>query len=349
MMIKLPTLLALSLSIATLHAGISSAADSPQSSPRQYPQQLTPGIPADWDKNVDKRHVANFAIKFKDEVSPLHTVGMFVMPGQTVDLETLFERRAANYRLYFSAGKATQTNRNRWQWQAPTQPGLVKIIVSEEPLDDTRYGEDHVINTFVMVPHTAVKKGVLEGYRIGQYPKKPLRGNRKYLPPTGFIRVTKENENTLISPHFRLKQFLCKQADGYPKFVVLQERLLLKLERIIDKAKAEGFPVDTLHIMSGYRTPFYNKKIGNVQYSRHQWGGAADIFIDVKPRNGRMDDLNKDGNITLADARVMYQWVIALSKNQWYAPFIGGMGLYDANTRRGPFIHVDVRGSLARW
>jgi len=315
----------------------------------RYPQKLTPGIPADWDKNVDKRHVANFAVKFKDEVSPLHTVGMFVLPGETVDLETLFERRNADYRLYFSAGTAKQTKRNRWQWQAPNKPGAVKLIISEQPIDESRYGEDHIINTFVMVPSNQIKNERLEGYRIGTYPTEPLRGNPKYLPPKGFIRVTKANEDTLISPHFRLKQFLCKQAGGYPKFIVLQERLLLKLERIVDKAKAEGFPIDTLHIMSGYRTPFYNQQIGNVKYSRHQWGGAADIFIDLNPRNGRMDDLNADGKTDVADARVIYQWITEMTKNQWYAPFIGGMGLYAANTRRGAFIHVDVRGSLARW
>ena len=41
-----------------------------------------------------------------------------------------------------------------------------------------------------------------------------------------------------------------------------------------------GFHVDTLHVMSAYRTPYYNHAIGDVLYSMHQCGSAADIFID---------------------------------------------------------------------
>jgi acetyl-CoA carboxylase carboxyltransferase component len=53
-----------------------------------------------------------------------------------------------------------------------------------------------------------------------------------------------------------------------------------------------GRTVERFVVMSGYRTPFYNAAIGNVPYSRHVWGGAADIYIDDAPRDGEMDDLN---------------------------------------------------------
>ena len=52
--------------------------------------------------------------------------------------------------------------------------------------------------------------------------------------------------------------------------------------------------------MSGYRPPF--SAIGNVQYSRHVWGGAADFYIDQSPKDGVMDDLNKDGVVNREDA-----------------------------------------------
>ena len=48
------------------------------------------------------------------------------------------------------------------------------------------------------------------GYRIGAYPAKPLKGDAQYVPPPGFIEVTKENQDTKVSPHFVLKQFLGK-------------------------------------------------------------------------------------------------------------------------------------------
>ena len=56
-----------------------------------------------------------------------------------------------------------------------------------------------------------------------------------------------------LSPHFTLGQFVCKQAGGYPKYVVLRERLLLKLERLLEAVNAKGHAAETFHVMSGYR------------------------------------------------------------------------------------------------
>ena len=48
--------------------------------------------------------------------------------------------------------------------------------------------------------------------------------------------------------------------------------------------------------MSGYRTPFYNRSIGNqTRFSRHVYGDAADIYAD-DDGDGKMDDLDGDGH-----------------------------------------------------
>ena len=67
---------------------------------------------------------------------------------------------------------------------------------------------------FVMVPFTDVRDGSLNGYRIGTYPAK--------TQPAGFVEVTTDTVRTKLSPHFELRQFLCKQPGGFPKYVVLQ-------------------------------------------------------------------------------------------------------------------------------
>ena len=77
----------------------------------------------------------------------------------------------------------------------------------------------------------------------------------------------------------------------------------MKLEAILEDVNALGFRVDTLHVMSAYRTPYYNHAIGDVPYSMHQWGSAADIFID-KHGKGVMDDLDQEGQIDVHDSRV---------------------------------------------
>jgi uncharacterized protein YcbK (DUF882 family) len=101
--------------------------------------------------------------------------------------------------------------------------------------------------------------------------------------------------------------------------------------------------------MSGYRTPYYNKLIGNVKYSRHLWGGAADIFIDEHPEDGMMDDLNGDGRIDCHDAAVLYDIIDQMYGKPWYERFLGGLGRYEKTNSHGPFVHVDVRGFRARW
>ena len=137
-----------------------------------------------------------------------------------------------------------------------------------------------------------------------------------------------------MSPHFRLKDFLCKEAGGYPKYVVVQEDLVLKLESILATLRTRGYAAPTLRLMSGYRTPAYNKAIGNVWYSMHLFGGAADIVVDT--------DLNRDGVIDRGDAVALSRLVndAAASDEKQGS---GGLGIYGATTAHGPFVHVDVR------
>jgi hypothetical protein len=227
----------------------------------------------------------------------------------------------------------------RWIWRAPEAPGPHDIVV-HDPARDQKLE----LRAFVMVPFRNVRNGRLNGYHIGAYP--PPR-TEAFAAPRGFVEVTKSNEDTHLTPHFRLKQFVCKQPSDYPKYVALEERLLLKLESVLAAVNKAGYHCDTLHVMSGYRTPFYNALIDNVAYSQHQWGSAADVFID-KDENERMDDLNRDGLVSKDDARVLFDLVDRLDRAP-DARFVGGLGLYSGTRAHGPFVHIDVRGRTARW
>ena len=119
---------------------------------------------------------------------------------------------------------------------------------------------------------------MLNAYQIGFYPDTPLKGNPIYVPPKGFIEVTKDNEDTKVSPNFRIKEFLTKQKSGYPKYLVLDERLVFLLEAIGAHLEPLGWDAGDIFVMSGYRTPYYNKQLDDTKYSLHQWGRAADIF-----------------------------------------------------------------------
>ena len=287
---------------------------------------------------------AGFSVRFRDEVCPYRVMGAFVMPGETLSVEVVDAAPVGRYELRTPAGEKTAVAPGKWEWKVPVETGHYPVDVVDVQ------SEMHIrLNTFVMAPYNELRGGYLNGYRIGAYPDIPLKGLEIYTPPRGFVEVTGENENTLVAPHFSLKQFVSKQDGGYPKYLVLKERLLLKLEMILERVNEAGYRCETLTVMSGYRTPYYNKAIGNVRYSRHVWGGAADIYIDERPKDGVMDDLNRDGKIDVRDAAVLYGLIDALFGLSWYKPYVGGLGQYEKTGAHGPFVHVDVRGFRARW
>lgn len=240
--------------------------------------------------------------------------------------------------LTYQAGEATPGGRG-WRWTAPDAPGIyaLRVVLGPDTLD---------LTALVQYPAGNVRDGVLNGYRIGRYRAKPLRGDPSYLPPEGFLEVAVADRNVLASPHFVLGDFLCKQP-GEPRYVALSLPLLEKLETITEALADRGIAPGSLRVMSGFRTPAYNAAIGNrTVYSRHLWGDAADVFVDAD-RNGDMDDLDGDGRSTVADARVLARWVEGLTaRDGWRA---GGLGIYGRNAAHGPFVHVDARGARARW
>jgi hypothetical protein len=287
---------------------------------------------------------AAFSIAFKGETSSYRDAAAFVMPRSTLTVEAVAGPPGA-YAFVAESGSFTALAAHAWKWLAPAAPGLYKIEIRGPGEKDTI-----ALHVFVMVPAGLVRNGILNGYRIGNYPRKPLSGNPVYLPPSGFIEVTKKNEDTRLSPHFTLKQFLCKQDErkDFPKYVVLEERLPLKLEAILTEVNNLGVRADTLHVMSGFRTPFYNRAIGDVPYSMHQWGSAADVYVDPEDE-GRMEDLDRNHQVDVNDAKYLYDRIDEMLVMKQFQRFEGGMGFYPGTPVHPPFVHVDVRGTRARW
>lgn len=205
---------------------------------------------------------------------------------------------------------------------------------------------------FTLIPFSVKQKGRIGSYRVGNWPyERHAPRNDDYANPDGFIEVTQDNQETYVSEHFQLKDFLTHdQQDVWPKYLVLNERLVDKLELIIDDLNAHGFRVAHLTVMSGFRTPEYNKQGvgegGRARDSRHQYGDAADIFVD-NDGSGRMADLNHDHRVDYKDAKIVRDAVDRVEAA--HPELIGGAGIYKGNRKHGPFVHVDARGAKARW
>jgi len=190
----------------------------------------------------------------------------------------------------------------------------------------------------------------VNGYHMGYWPGERRAVGNGYENPDGFIEVPREHADARLSTHFTLRDFLTHdQAHVWPKYLVLREELIDKLELVLDALGAFGVATEHVVVLSGFRSPQYNARgagEGMARSSRHQFGDAADIIIDAN-RDGRMDDLNLDGRVDFADLRVLDR-AVGLVEHK-HPDLVGGLGLYHEMGPSGPFAHIDVRGTRARW
>jgi hypothetical protein len=205
--------------------------------------------------------------------------------------------------------------------------------------------------TYIVLRTFGEKRGeMLNGYRLGRWPAERWMVNRSYFNPDGFVEVTPGNASLALSEHFSLGDFVTHdQRSVWPKYVVLEEKLIDKLELVLQELRTRGVRADRVVVLSGFRAPYYNDRgvgEGMARTSRHMYGDAADIFID-SDANGRMDDLNGDGRVTLDDTRPIVAAIAAVEAR--HGTLRGGLGTYAAMGPRGPFAHIDVRGTSARW
>jgi uncharacterized protein YcbK (DUF882 family) len=205
-----------------------------------------------------------------------------------------------------------------------------------------------VLHVFVLRPYDGGE--TLDGYPIGSYAPAPAKNAEAFVRPRGFVEVTGDNRDTQVSPHFTLEQFLCKDGAKGRTYVALRPALLLKLELVLQELARRGMPAPTLIVMSGFRTPAYNARLGNeTSLSRHLYGDAADVILD-RDGDGEMDDLDGDGFVTREDAVVLQDLVHAALDARWAAgPLVGGLSAYQPSGNHGPFVHIDTRGVRVRW
>jgi uncharacterized protein YcbK (DUF882 family) len=208
------------------------------------------------------------------------------------------------------------------------------------------------LSLIVLKPFSAKVNGRIGTYRMGNWPYEGRTPrSASFATPKGFIEVTRETFGTSVSEHFKLGDFVTKdQRDVWPKYLVLDLRLLDKLELTIAQINRMGYHVKSFSVMSGFRTPQYNEQGvgagGRSGVSRHQYGDAADVYPD-DDRDGRLDDLNRDGRVDLTDAKILASAAEAVETAN--PELVGGIGIYPATSAHGPFVHIDARGTRARW
>jgi len=261
-------------------------------------------------------------------------------PGAPLSADTLPEGAVATFQSgHFAESTAVLA--------APRRSGVWSLAIAVgsaiKPITD--------FSLITLKPAAEKRGGRIGLYYIGNWPRARTARGVRYEPPRGFIEVTREQQNTLLSDHFRLKDFFPHdQANVWPKYIVVEMKLVDKLELILTELRKQGIATRGVRVMSGFRTPQYNSGVGDTRgrasLSRHMYGDAADIFID-NDGNGAMDDLNRDGRVNTNDARVILG--AANRVEAAHPSLIGGVGVYPGTSAHGPFTHIDTRGYPARW
>ena len=121
-----------------------------------------------------------------------------------------------------------------------------------------------------------------------------------------------------LEKNFTLKEFQCKDGSPVPpEYIGNVSDLCENLQVLRDYIQRP------IIVISGYRSPSYNKKISGAKKSQHLLAKAADIIVH---------------GMTSLEVRDTILLLIREGKMKK-----GGVGIYPT------FTHYDVRGYNARW
>lgn len=121
-----------------------------------------------------------------------------------------------------------------------------------------------------------------------------------------------------LTENFKLSEFKCKDGTQVPENLKENvQKLANNLQVLRDHI---GKPI---RVISGYRSPKYNRRIGGAKKSQHMFAKAADIKV-----KGMHPDEVREVILDLIKAGKMAK---------------GGVGRYTT------FVHYDTRGWNARW
>ena len=121
-----------------------------------------------------------------------------------------------------------------------------------------------------------------------------------------------------LSENFSLSEFRCKDGSDVPPD--LMDNVTVLCENLQALRDHLGKPI---RVISGYRSPKYNRRIGGARRSQHMVAKAADIKVSG-----------------MSPAEVKAEIVKLIKEGKMMK---GGVGLYRT------FTHYDVRGRNARW
>lgn len=125
-------------------------------------------------------------------------------------------------------------------------------------------------------------------------------------------------QTTQLTKNFRLSEFKCRDGSDVPEDLLDNVQLLCENLQVLRDHLEKP-----IRVISGYRSPKYNRRIGGAKRSQHMQAKAADIKVSG-----------------MSPSEVKAEIVKLIKEGKMMS---GGIGLYTT------FTHYDVRGRNARW
>ena len=269
----------------------------------------------------------------------------FAMPGDAVRFPLAIQGDPATLSYVWqpvNAGVAPEAPRPLagGALTVPATPGFYRLAL----VRGSEWQQVPDVALAVMVPFEAKKGAVLEGYVLGTYQGERLSRVAHGIVPDGFVKVDPNAAALPLSKHFEVGDFLSHDGQQqWPRFAAVEPRLIDKLELVIaEVAAARGMDPDSVQVKvnvnAGFRSPSYNRTVDRAaRDSRHQYGDAADVAIDA----------NFDGRFSRDDSRLVADAVERVEAK--HPELVGGMGLYLSARYAHSYVHIDARGTRARW
>jgi hypothetical protein len=276
------------------------------------------------------------------------------------------------------AGQARSLGEDGLMWRATDSNGVpvpIEVVLEEQraltigtdgnPSERTRTGTERV----TLLPGLVFDRdgdGMLGGAFVGVYPNElnpnapaPVANNpRTYTPPRSFYRLDDSTAALRLSPNATLATFapeVFASEGGGARFVAVSPELIRFWETLhrVTGSRRRAVPGE-LRVLRGFVSPHERQRLQRLgiplaEFSRYQYGDALAIILDAN-RDYRMDDLNNDGRIDIADAEMLAGFIEQALADAGLAGGIGVCASFEGPNHIGtPYVHVDLRGWNLRW
>ena len=316
-------------------------------------------------------------------------MGLLARPGEDVTIRLIVAARNAEAAIGQGGTSATGAITRRFAWAVdqgalrnvtgesvtylcPGESGMATIRVQcvQDVTLQSQSGQEASASTegewllrvYVQYPFDPTGAGALDGYPIGIYPDENspaapfvVRDNAEhYRPPRWFVAINREDRSVPISRHFTLGDFCSPYTDADRTFIALDERIVDRLEALVEALRSPAMPEPRIRILRGYISPneatqLQRQGVDLSEFSRHKYGDGVALILD-NSGDGKMDDINGDGRVDIADLDHLAQAVEKLERD---TGLFGGLGICGGPTDPlmpdTPYISIDLRGARQRW